>query len=142
MKRFVPYIAVACILAAPANATILPAGGECVMKENVSISINFNMKAASLTDAKTKVDEKMAQIKAFAAKQKIDNIEPQSMNYNISQQNYGNNSDREKEYRVSGNLSYKLDSSDVAFTFAEFLEKEDYRVTLNSNSYRRGNCNN
>ncbi|MFO0389067.1 MAG: hypothetical protein ACK502_05015 [Alphaproteobacteria bacterium] len=113
------------------------AASGCVMKENVSVGINFNMIATSMAEAKVKYDNSMKQISDYAAELKIEKLEPQSMNYNIYAQNNG----AEKNYQVSGNVQYQMTSSDMAFKFAEFLEKQKMNVNINSNSYRQGNCN-
>ena len=109
----------------------------CEMKENVSVGINFNMTADSMMEAKAKFDDKMKQIADYAAQQKIEKLDMQSMNYNIYTQNNGT----DKNYQVSGNVQYQMPSSDMAFKFGEFLEKQKMNVNISANSYRHGNCN-
>jgi hypothetical protein len=80
----------------------------------------------------------MKQVSDYAAQQKIEPLEPQSMSYNVNSRN--NNMDT--NYEVSGNVQYQMPSSDMAFKFAEFLEKQKMNVNISANSYRQGNCNN
>lgn len=128
-------------VAQPAFATkpvanrVIPAG--CEFKENVTVGISFNMNASSMQEAKSKFDETMGRIAQYAADQKIEKLDPQSMNYNIYAQNNGS----DKNYQVTGNVQYQMTSSDVAFKFADFLEKQKMNVNINANSYRQGNCN-
>ncbi len=143
MRSVVLFLALASTVSQPAFATKTVAnraasGGDCVMKENVTVGINFNMNAATMMEAKAKFDKAMNQIADYAADQKIENLEPQSMNYNIYNQNNGG----ENNYQVTGNVQYKMQSSDIAFKFAAFLEKQNMKININSNSYRQGNCNN
>lgn len=140
MMRKIIFITTAfCAMTTPAYATKITAPGmNCALKETVSVGINFNTVAVSMAEAKAKIDEKMSQIRNFASQQKIENLEPQSMNYSINSQNYNN---AEKTYAVSGNMQYQMPSTEIAFKFADFLEKQKLNVNINSNAYRQGNCN-
>lgn len=133
-------IFVAALLAAqPAFATKPVADRQasgCVLKETVSVGVNFNMPAQTMTEAKAKFENTMKQIEDYAVSQKLEKLEPQSMNYNIYAQNNG----MDKSYQVSGNVQYQMPSSDMAFKFAEFLEKQKMNVNINANAYRQGNC--
>ncbi len=141
MRKLLLATILTAFLTQPAHATKVAAGilpGGCVMVETISLGINFNIMAATLMEAKAKFDEKMQQISNFAKKMEIDKFEPQSMNYNIYSQQNNNMS----SYQLNGSAQYQLKSADVAFKFAEFLEKEKFTVNVNSNSYRQGNCAN
>lgn len=143
MRNTVLLFVFAAALSQPAFATkavdrIAPNNSGCELKETVSVGINFNMTAQTMLEAKAKFDNTMQQISNYAADQKIEKLDPQSMNYNIYAQNNG----VDKNYQVTGNVQYQMTSSDVAFKFADFLEKQKMNVNINSNAYRQGNCNN
>lgn len=142
MRNAALLFVIATALSQPAFATkvvdrLAQNSSGCEMKENLSVSVNFNMKADSLMEAKAKFDDRMKQVADYAAQQKIENLEVQSMNYNI----YSDVNNSEKTYQINGNVQYQMKSSDMAFKFAEFLEKQKMNVNINSNSYRQGNCN-
>ncbi len=137
MKTMMTVMALAAMFAAPAFAeTPLPAG--CTMKENVTVGINFNHKVPTIKEAKAKFDEQSATIEQFAKQQELKKFEKQNMNYNIYTQNEYN----QPVYQLNGSVSYMLSNADEAFKFAEFLTTQKFQVTLNSNSYKQGNCNN
>ena len=141
MRNVIIIAAMLAAFSVPAQATKMTDGRAmpgtgCVMQTNVTLGVNFNFTSASLSEAKAKYDERMLQITNFAKKMEIEKFEPQSMNYNIySQQNGGINT-----YQLNGSVQYQLKSEEVAFKFAEFLEKEKFNVNVSSNAYRTGNC--
>jgi uncharacterized protein YggE len=112
------------------------------MQENVTININFNIRASSFTDAKKKYEDKMQQVNDFAKQQNIKKFNLQSMNYSINTQpnGYGSN-DGVSDYQLNGNASYMMDSADNAFKLAEFLNDQKFQVSVNVNKYQNGGCN-
>jgi uncharacterized protein YggE len=118
-------------------------GGGCTMQENVSLSVNFNIRAKSFQEAKKKYEEKMQQLDTFAKQQNIQKFDLQSMNYSInSQQISYDDGMPEQGYQLSGNASYQLDSADNAFKLGEFLTQQKFQINVNVNKYRNGVCDN
>lgn len=113
-------------------------------QENVSLSITFNIKAKSFTDAKAKFDEKMKQIESYAKQQHIESFEPQSLNYNINPQqiSYEDGAPVIGGYQLSGNASYKLASADAAFKLGESLATQKIQASINVNQYNNPACAN
>jgi uncharacterized protein YggE len=155
MKKELLILLVGSVLALPAYAAseekVLPAAKNITrlmphhcMQETVSLSVNFNIKAKSFTDAKAKFDDKMKQIADFAKQQQVDKFEPQSMNYNINPQQVGYEDGVPVigGYQLSGNASYQLKSADVAFKLGEFLTQQKFQVSINVNKYNNGACTN
>jgi hypothetical protein len=136
MKKTILTIAIA-VLAMPAHAEITAAPAGCVLKENVTVGINFNHKVPSIKEAKVKFDEQTKAIEQFAKQQELKKFEKQSMNYNIYTQMEYN----QPTYQLSGSVQYQMDNSEEAFKFAEFLTQQKLQVSVNSNAYRQGNCN-
>ena len=147
MRNVLWILVTASFVALPAQANVVRLGGQqpnCVggMQENVTVNVNFNIRADSFADAKQKFDQKIQQVTDFAKQQNIPKFEMQSMNYNInSQMNYENGA-QEQFYQLGGNASYMLDSSDSAFKLGEFLTKQKFQVSINASKYRNNNCAN
>lgn len=117
--------------------------GDCVMKQEVSLSISFNRKAKDLVQARSVFDEQMAKIEEFARQKQIKSLFLQSQNYSVSAQpaNYGPDGQPENySYQINGSFNYRLANSDTAFMFAEFLTTQKMIVSVNANAYRQGNC--
>ncbi len=123
-------------------SNLLPSSG-CTMKERVTISVRHNFKAGSFAEAKKVFDERNAQVEQFAKKQKLSiNLYSQNYNINSQPQNYGpDGMPQSFQYSVSGNTSYRMNDSDLAFKFGEFLTSKNIQVNLSSSSHRQGNCN-
>ncbi len=137
MKKITLLAAVSAMLVTPAYAEINGMKPGCVMKENVTVGINFNHKVPSIKEAKVKFDEQTKSIEQYAKQQELKKFEKQSMNYNIYTQNEYN----QPVYQLSGSISYQLDNADEAFKFADFLTQQKFQVNVSSNAYRQGNCN-
>lgn len=114
----------------------------CGMQKQIGVNVNFNIKAATLMEAKAKFDEKIGQVETFAKQQGIQKFDLQSMNYNIyaSQTDDDGDGVATKSYQLNGSSSYQLDSEESAFKIGEFLEKQKFQVNINANAYRQGNC--
>lgn len=110
-------------------------GQNCALQQQVAIGVNFMITAKSLAEAKAKFDEKTKQIEEFAAQQKIDSLELQSMSYNINVPVSAPDMEG-KIYQLSGSAQYQLKSPEAAFKLAEFFEKQRFGVNINSNTYR------
>lgn len=136
-------------LAAPALAADAAASrpmmrpAPCAMQENVTLSVNFTIRAKSFDEAKKKYEEKMQQVDAFAKQQNIQKFDLQSMNYSVNSQqvNYDDGMPQ-PGYQLSGNASYQLDSADNAFKLGEFLTQQKFQISVNVNKYRNGPCDN
>ena len=139
MRYFLAAISIL-LLAIPAYAekTVGNIAAKCLMQEQVSISVNFNLSADSFTQAKAKYDEKIQSVTEFAKKQNIKKFELQSLNYNINS-NYNNGS---SGYQLNGSANYQIDVADEAFKLAEFLTQQKFNVSVNGNSYKNGMCAN
>jgi hypothetical protein len=127
-------------IAAP---SIVAPSNSCALKENVTVNVSFNFKANSFPEAKTKFDSQVAKVTEFAKSQAISKLEVQNQNYNISSNaaEYGQNGQPIRyDYQLSGNTTYKIDNSAAAFKFAEFLNKQNMQVGINSDAYRQGDC--
>jgi hypothetical protein len=145
-------MAIALAVASPSHATKpisaiarnLPAG-ECTLKENVSLTVSFNRRVKSFSEAKSIFDEQMKKVEDFAVQQKIGKLVVQSQNYNVSAQPVGYSPDGVPDsynYQVNGSVNYLMHSADAAFKFGEFLTQNKIQVSLSSNAYRQGNCQN
>lgn len=136
-----------CALATPAFASKIMSGGmpgNCEMKENITLNVQFNRKVASFEEAKKIFSDMTSKIEEMAKQQGIGALTLQNQNYNVSASPQGYAPDGATPlaftYQVGGNASYKMDNADAAFKFAEFLITQKMQVGLNSNSYRQGNC--
>ncbi|MCE2927787.1 MAG: hypothetical protein LW823_09140 [Rickettsiales bacterium] len=117
-------------------SVVRPAGADCAMQEQVSIGVNFNAKASGFMDARKQFDEMSNKVEQFAKQQNI-KLSLQNMNYSVNvQQETGGPS-----FQIYGNMNYQMDNADSAFKFAEFLTQQKLQVSLNSNAYRAGMCN-
>lgn len=157
MKKAIFTLIVASVLAPAASAevsliaqnkTMMPISKKLVRvaqncaQENVTLTVTFNLKAKSFSEAKTKFDEKMKQIVEYAKQQHIEPFEPQSLNYNINamQIAYDEGGPIIGGYQLSGNTSYKLDNTDAALKLGEFLAGQKIQVGMNVNQYKNANC--
>jgi len=149
MKKKLLALMIVSAFMAPAYANeavarkVAPGGANgCKMQENVTLSINFTIRAKSFAESRTKYEEKMQQVTNFATQQGIKKFQLQSMNYNINSQNVNYDGMPEPGYQLSGNASYLLDSADSAFKLGEFLGEQKMQVSVNVNKYQNGSCNN
>ena len=147
MKYAFLIVAVISLIAVSALAEkpmIVTAGAAaCGLKENITISVSFSKKANSFAEAKKLFDEQVAKISEFAKAQSVSKLEVQNQNYSISSnpRDYGDNGQViSYNYQLSGSTSYKMDNSNLAFKFAEFLTNQKMQVSLSSDAYREGNC--
>lgn len=105
------------------------------MTENAQISINFNGVEADANAVKAKFDGKMAEIEKLLKEATLEKFEMQSMNYNISPQNYGNSSSL---FQYNGNFSYTIAPSSKATALMADLTKKGYQASVNVSAYRNG----
>ncbi|MGE3714704.1 MAG: hypothetical protein AB7F82_09310 [Alphaproteobacteria bacterium] len=123
------------IFTSQAHATKIVADSNCKLVETVTVGVNINnVMVNTIADAKAQFDKKSAEVTDVAGELKIDSHQMQSANYNIYAQGNGS-------YNMSGSFQYKMPSSEMAFKFATTLEKKGLTPSINSNSYRQGNCN-
>lgn len=106
------------------------------MTENAQVSINFNGVEADANVVKAKFDSKMAEIEKLLKEAALDKFEMQSMNYNISPQNYGGGSSSLFQY--NGSFSYTIAPSAKATTLMADLTKKGYQASVNVSAYRNG----
>ena len=144
MRNRILFFLAASLVASPAFAhpMFMQNGINCVggMQENVSINVNFNIRAESFADAKKKFEQKIQQVNDFAKQQNIGKFELQSMNYNINAQVTYDGGMPEPGYQLNGNASYMVDSSDNAMKLGEFLTQQKFQVSMNANRNRNPMC--
>jgi uncharacterized protein YggE len=126
-----------------AHAVPPVSGGSCALQETVNLTVTYNFKAKSFTEAKQKFDEQIAKVNEFAKQQKVTKFDLQNQNYNIYSQPLSYHPDGTPDtysYQVNGSSNYVMDNANAAFKFAEFLTGQKMQVGLNSNSYRNSPC--
>jgi hypothetical protein len=118
-----------------------PVASGCSLKENITVSATFNLKANSLAEARKIFADQVAKITKFS--KSGSKLELQSQNYNINSNLKYYDQDGQPisySYQISGSSSYKMDDSVQAFKFAEFLIAQKMQISFDSNAYRQGNC--
>jgi len=104
--------------------------------ENAQVSVSFTGSDQDVSLVRSKVDARIAEIKALGAEQHFTKFIQQSLNYNIS----SNVSGGEQHFQYNGNVSFSILPADKAADFMEILSKKGYQANLNVNSYNNGNC--
>ncbi len=141
MKFFYSVLSAACVIAStcPANASRLVSQDGC-LQETATISVNFDDMETDLNAIKAKFDAKIKGMEAVGKEVGIEKMDMQSMNYNISPQNYGNS--MSLRYQFSGGASYNILPSDKATELMVALQRKGFSPNLSVNAYRNGgNCN-
>ena len=116
----------------------------CPMTEDTQININFNSEETDLSQVNTIMDNKLKEIEDLAKAAGVEDIEMQSMNYNIYVNNPGGcncptDADKQKIYRLNGNMNFKVQPSEKALELLVQLNNKGYAGGMNVNKYRR--CN-
>lgn len=106
------------------------------MTENAQISISFNGVETDVALVKTKFDGKMVELEKLLKEAGLEKFEMQSMNYNISPQNYGGGMNSMFQY--NGSLSYTVLPSDKATSLMAELTKKGFQTSVNVSAYRNG----
>ena len=136
--RYGAFIAMAACLGAgiptPAHAQLSPT--PMCPTENAQVSVSFSGSDQDVSVVRSKVDAKIAEIKALGAEQHFTKFIQQSLNYNISTNFNGG----DQHYQYNGNVSFAILPADKAADFMEILSKKGYQANLNVNSYNNGNC--
>jgi UTP:GlnB (protein PII) uridylyltransferase len=128
---------VACLGAGfPALARAQVSASPTCPVENAQVSVSFNGTDQDVSVVRSKVDAKIAEIRALGAEQHFTKFIQQSLNYNIST-NYNGG---DQHFQYSGNVSFSILPADKAADFMEILAKKGYQANLNVNSYNNGNC--
>jgi hypothetical protein len=107
--------------------------------ENAQISVNFSGIEKDISVIKSKLDAKIAELKALGAEQQFSKFETQSFNYNINA-NYNAASGGETQFQYSGNVSFSVLPAEKAPDFMALLVKKGYQARLSVNSYNTGAC--
>jgi uncharacterized protein YggE len=134
-------VAAACLaVGAPTLARTQVVGGNrgCPI-ENAQVSVSFSGMDTNVAAARSKMDAKIAEIKAEAQEQGFVKLVMQSHNYNISTVYSGANGG-EPRFQYNGSISFSLQPADKAVDFMELLAKKGYQANVNVNSFNNGNC--
>ena len=107
--------------------------------ENAQVSVMFNGVDMDVAAVRTKLDAKVAEVKALAEEQHFSKLVLQSYNYNINA-NYNGGNGSEMHYQYSGNFSFAILPADRAVDFMQMLAKKGYQTSVNVSSYNNGNC--
>jgi hypothetical protein len=128
---------VACLGAAVPTLAVaqLSASGACPV-ENAQVSVSFNGMDSDVSLVRSRLDAKMAEVKALVAEQHFTRVVVQSYNYAIST-NYNGG---ETHFQYNGNISFSILPADKAVDFMELLAKKGYQTGVNVNSYNNGSC--
>jgi hypothetical protein len=126
-------------LGAPALARAQVSPAMRCQNENAQVSVTFNGIDKDISVIKSKLDSKIAEIKALGAEQQFTKFEIQSFNYNINA-NYNAASGGETQFQYNGNVSFSVLPADKAPDFMALLVKKGYQARLSVNSYNNGNC--
>jgi len=109
--------------------------------ENAQVSVMFNGVDMDVAAVRSKLDAKVAEVKALAEEQHFTKLVLQSYNYNINA-NYSAGVGSEMHFQYSGNFSFVILPADRAVDFMQMLAKKGYQASVNVSSYNNaGNCN-
>jgi hypothetical protein len=135
--RRVIIAVVACLAASvPTRAHAQLSANRACPFENALVSVSFNGMDTNVSVARSRLDAKIADVKALAQEQHFTKFAVQSYNYNISTNNNGG----ETHFQYNGNVSFTILPADAAVGFMELLTKKGYQASVNVNSYNSGNC--
>jgi hypothetical protein len=107
--------------------------------ESAQITVSFNGVDMDASVVKSKLDAKIAEIKAIADEQQFTKFVIQSYSYNIST-NYNGGSGGEMRFQYSGSVSFSILPADKAAGFMELLAKKGYQASVSVSSYNNGSC--
>lgn len=113
---------------------------DCKMVETISLGVNFNNINIEIGKAKSFVDEKMAEIEAFAKEVGIGKFEVQNVSYNVYANNYSGGCGMPSapaQYQMNGSFSYTVDDAAKAAELTKKVEAKGYQINLNSSAYRQ-----
>lgn len=115
---------------------------NCKMVETSQVGINFNNPLTDFKTARTFIDDKMNEIKVIAADLAIENLEVQSLNYNVySNSNYSGcgaaPANIPQTIQLSGSIAFNITDSSKASALMEKLGEKGYNVNFNLSSYRQ-----
>ena len=112
-------------------------GKECSMVETANVGVNFNNIETELKESRSYIDKKVDDISAIALGLGIEDLEINSLNYNIYSNNSGGCNASNNGYRLNGNISFKMSNSEKAAELMEALNEKNYNVNFNMNAYRQ-----
>tara|TARA_B100001989_G_C24550023_1_gene473744 strand:+ start:507 stop:947 length:441 start_codon:yes stop_codon:yes gene_type:complete len=119
-------------------ALVSTGGQKCKMVETVTVGMNFNVQGIELGEAKSLMENKMAEIENIATSLEISNMELQNYSYNIYANSTGcGHGASNNLYQFNGNLSFKLDSADKTDALMDALAEKGFNVNFNMNAYRQ-----
>lgn len=110
------------------------AAPKCGMTETSQLSISFNWFEDDISKVKGKFDKNINEIEKIAKEMGVEKISVQSLNYNISSQNYG--SGPSSQFQLSGSVSFLVSPVEGAEKLLVDLVKKNYQASLNVSSYR------
>lgn len=110
------------------------AAGNCGMTETSQLSVSFNWFESDVSNVKGKFDKNINEIQNIAKEQGVEKISVQSLNYNISSQNYGGSPT--SQFQLNGSVSFLVTPVDGAEKLLIDLVKKNYQASLNVSSYR------
>ncbi len=129
--------AAACLVAGlPTLADAQVSPTQTCPVENAQVSVSFTGSDQDVSVVRSRVDTKIAEIKALAAEQHFTRFFQQSLSYNISTNSNGG----DQHFQYNGNVSFSILPADKAADFMEILSKKGYQANLNVSSYNNGNC--
>ncbi len=121
-----------------AVAQITAAAPRTCPIENAMVSVSFNGMETDVSTARTKVDAKMAELKALAQEEGFTKLVVQSHNLNINT-NYNGGAGSDIHYQYNGSISFSVLPADKALDFMQALAKKGYQASVNVSSYNNGN---
>ncbi len=148
MKNHVKIFVLTCILASPTLIFAAPSPAarvgvqikkgniEKCVRENASLTINYNAKEKTVSGAKDKFLNKMHEIEDIVKKLDVKTFESTNQNFNIySQQGSYEDGESNITYQVSGSTSYKIEPPEAIEKISEILAANKIQFNVNLNSY-------
>ena len=121
---------------ADAKPEVMPTAGNPCFNETATLTINFNSMETEVSGLKTKFDTKIEDIQKTAKDAGAEQIDIQSMSYNVSTQT----SNLGAQFNFSGNASFKLLPATKAVDILSALIKKGHMASLNVSKYNSGRC--
>jgi uncharacterized protein YggE len=130
---------IACGFAVPALASAQVSVARPCPVENAQVTVSFSGMDTDVTAARTKLDAKMAEVKALAQEQQFTKLVIQSHSYSINT-GYNGGNGGESRFQYSGNITFQLLPAEKAVDFMQLLAKKGYQTSVNVNSYNNYNA--
>jgi hypothetical protein len=107
--------------------------------ENAQVSVGFNGMDVDVMQARSKLDAKIAEVKALAQEQQFTKLVIQSYNYSINS-SYNGGVGGEMRYQYNGSISFSILPTEKAVDFMQLLAKKGYQSSVNVSNYANGSC--